>query len=91
MELCSLPKFELISCKEDFYNVDTFEEVYFNVGIFEDGDFILSNCTIEGASDFSNDTFVDRYFNVDNFEETISGGVSNSMRIINYFEVILFY
>ena len=37
------------------------------------------------------DTFVDRYFNVDNFEEAISGGVSNSMRIINYFEVILFY
>ena len=56
MRLCSLPKFELVSCKEDLYIVD----------IFEDRDFILSNYTFsswflvrvpESRCDCNDDTF----------------------------------
>ena len=28
VRLCSLPKFELVSCKEDFYIVDIFEVAF---------------------------------------------------------------
>ena len=51
VRLCSLPKFELVSCKEDFYNVDHCERR----GCY----YIDGNAS---GSDFSNDNFEDCHF-----------------------------
>ena len=52
------PKYELLSCKEEFFNIDHFRSGDYNEDYKED---LYYNV----------DTFVDRYFNVDNFEETL--------------------